>query len=96
VLVSSDPAPPQRYYNTWVIEVKEGDAPVEGATLLIEPTMVGHTHPPEGLSITELGGGRYQATPLNLFMLGLWQIKITATSSSGTTDTTAFSFCIDG
>lgn len=96
VLVSSDPAPPKRYDNAWVIEVLEGDAPVESATLVVEPTMVGHTHPAEDLTITEQGAGQYKATPLRLFMLGLWQIEITATTSAGTTDTTTFSFCIDG
>jgi hypothetical protein len=95
VLVSSDPAPPRRYDNTWVIAVKEGDALVEGATLEVAPTMPGHEHPAEGMTITDVGAGSYQATPLRLFMLGLWQIKITATSATGTSDTTTFSFCIE-
>jgi hypothetical protein len=96
VLMSSDPAPPKRYYNTWVIQVKEGDAPVEGATVDVAPTMVGHPHPAEALTITEPSPGSYEATPLNLFMLGLWQVDITATTSAGTTDRTKFSFCIQG
>jgi len=95
VFVSTNPAPPERYDNTWVIEVREGDAPVAGATLTVEPTMRGHEHPAEGLTITDQGEGLYQATPLRLFMLGAWQIKITATTPAGTTDTTTFSFCIE-
>ena len=96
VLASSDPAPPKRYYNTWVIEVKEGDTPVAGATVDVAPIMVGHPHPPEDLTISEQSPGSYEATPLNLFMLGLWQVEITATTSDGTTDRTKFSFCIQG
>jgi len=96
VLVSSDPAPPARYYNTWIVEVREGDAPLAGATIVVEATMPAHQHPPENVSVTDQGAGRYELTPLNLAMPGLWQIVVTATTATGTTDSVTFKFCIVG
>ena len=94
VLVSSDPAPPQRYDNLWTIEVKEGDTLLEGATITVSAKMPGHAHAPAQVDITELGAGRYEANPVDLFMIGLWNITITATSAAGTEDSATFAFCI--
>jgi hypothetical protein len=44
--------------------------------------------------ITESSSG-YQIAPLYLFMGGIWQVTIQATSGAQS-DSTVFSFCIDG
>jgi len=100
-LVSSDPAPPSRYDNTWVIEIEDaGGAPLVGAEVEVTPYMPDHGH---GTGIEAVVtpdpdlDGRYQAVPVNLFMPGLWQVTIQATPAGGTAvdrDEAVFTFCI--
>jgi hypothetical protein len=95
-LVSSEPAPPQRFTNVWIVELKDsGGAPLLGATLEVFPNMPAHDHgSPEPVVVRELGDGRYELNPVNLFMRGLWETTIDATMSDGTTDSAMFAFCI--
>jgi hypothetical protein len=100
-LVSSDPAPPSRYDNTWVIEILDDTgAPLDGATVEVTPFMPDHGH---GTGIAAVVtedpdvDGRYLVEPVNLFMPGLWEITIEATPAGGTAadrDEAVFSFCI--
>lgn len=100
-LVSSDPAPPSRYDNTWVIEILDGTgAPLDDADVVVTPFMPDHGH---GTGFTaEVTpdpdvDGRYDVFPVNLFMPGVWEITIRATPAGGTAadrDQAVFTFCI--
>jgi hypothetical protein len=98
-LMSSTPAPPSRGDNTWELDiVDQGGAPVAGATVTVVPFMPDHNH---GTSIkavvTEKSPGHYEATPINLWMVGFWQITITARpAAGGAPDAVPFNFCIPG
>jgi len=101
VLVSSQPAPPARFDNTWVLEVHDSTgAPLDGATVEVKPFMPDHNH---GTSIdtvvTPVDGmpGQYQLEPVNLFMPGVWEVTVKATPAGGSQadrDQVVFSFCI--
>ncbi len=96
-LVSSDPAPPVKGTNGWTLEIlDDGGMPVDGMTIDVTPYMPDHGH---GTSIvpqiTDMGDGEYSVTPLYLFMGGIWEVTIDATSSDGaSTDSAVFTFCI--
>jgi hypothetical protein len=99
-LMSSDPAPPARGLNTWVVQVNSMNAgvvgaPVDGATLKVTPFMPAHMHG-SGVTVeitpmTE--PGQYQLDPVNLWMQGVWETTVRATVGS-TTDVTVFKFCV--
>jgi hypothetical protein len=98
-LVRGDITPPGRGTNAWVVRVTDtAGAPISNATLVAKPLMPDHGH---GTSIvpratpTSRGDGTYDVAPLYLFMPGLWQVTVTATSGTKT-DTAVFSFCIEG
>jgi len=103
VLVSSEPAPPARNDNTWVLELHDATgAPLDGATVDVRPFMPDHNH---GTSIetqvTPVDGtpGRYTLDPVNMFMPGVWEVTIRATPAGGTQadrDEVVFTFCISG
>ncbi len=98
-LVSSDPAPPQRNDNLWVIEVEDGDGPLVGATVDVIPFMPDHNHGTPTPAVISDGDadGEYIADPVNLFMPGIWEITIEATPAGGTgvdTDEAVFVFCV--
>jgi hypothetical protein len=98
-LVSSDPAPPTRGTNAWVVKVEDGGgSPVTGAALEVTPFMPDHGH---GSSVrpvvTEQGGGAYGISPLYLFMPGVWRVTIALPSTdAGPGESVAFFFCIAG
>jgi hypothetical protein len=99
-LISSDPAPPARDNNTWLIGLADDSGPLVGATLSVKPFMPDHNH---GTSIpTNITAGdnpgEYQANPVNLFMPGVWEITVNATPAGGGAadkDSVVFTFCID-
>jgi hypothetical protein len=96
-LASSTPAPPSRGDNTWMIDVLGGGSPVTGATLTLTPFMPDHRHgTPITPVVTEQLGGQYQATPVNLWMPGLWEVTIEATPAGGAADSAVYRFCIPG
>ncbi|MEZ4227366.1 MAG: FixH family protein [Polyangiaceae bacterium] len=93
-LMSSDPAPPQLFDNTWRVRVEEGSQPLTGATLTVKTWMPDHDHAsPKKTSVTEASDGQYDLSPVNLFMPGLWEITVQAKKDS-TEDEALFSFCI--
>jgi len=97
-LVSSTPAPPARDDNTWVVEVTNGGAPLDGV-LKVTPFMPDHRHgTPIVPVITPVPGtpGRFTVAPVNLWMPGLWEITLEATPTGGTRDSAIFRFCITG
>src|SRR5579862_4509293 len=98
-MMSSTPAPPARGDNTWELDIVDSTgAPVAGATVTVVPFMPDHNH---GTSIkaqvTETSPGHYEATPVNLWMVGFWQITVEAKpAGSGAPDAVPFNFCIPG
>jgi hypothetical protein len=101
-IVSSDPAPPARPNNDWVIKIADSTgAALDGATVSVKPFMPDHNHG-TGIvpTITPVSGmpGTYDANPINTFMPGIWEITITARPAGGgatDTDSAKFTFCIN-
>lgn len=93
------PAPPGRDDNTWEIDVGQAGSPLTGATIKVTPYMPDHRH---GTSVPVIvtpdpaTPGRYELSPINLWMPGLWQITIDVTPAGGTRDSVVFNFCIAG
>lgn len=96
--VSSDPAPPIKGDNTWVLDFTDLDgAPLVDATIVAVPMMPDHGHgTPINAVVTALAEpGRYEITPVNLFMTGLWQTTIDITLTGGEQDSLMFAFCVE-
>jgi hypothetical protein len=97
-LLASTPAPPARGNNTWTVQIVDAaGAPMDGATLAVKGYMPDHGH---GTStkpaIKGTGDGKYEVDLLSLAMPGIWQITITVTTPSSTTDAAVFTFCVAG
>lgn len=98
-IVSSDPAPPTRYTNTWKVRVTDGGgAPIQNPSITVTPFMPDHGH---GTSIhavaTPEADGTFTITPLYLFMPGVWRVTIALDrGDAGATDQVEFFFCIAG
>jgi hypothetical protein len=97
VLVSSDPAPPASETNVWVLKVLDASgAPVTGAQLAsVTPTMPLMSHGTSKPTVVANGDGSFDVTGIYLFMAGLWQVTIDATSGSDQ-DSGSFYFCVAG
>jgi hypothetical protein len=100
-LMSADPAPPARNDNTWIVQVSLMEsgvvgAPIDGATLAVNPFMPEHQHgSPIRVTVTAAGSpGQYTLSPVNLWMPGVWETTIRATSGT-TTDSAIYRFCIN-
>lgn len=98
-LMSIDPAPAARGDNTWIVQVNHlasgaAETPIDGATISVSPYMPAHMHyTPITAQIAPLTGGQYQLSPVNLWMPGVWETTIQATSN-GDSDRAVFKFCI--
>jgi hypothetical protein len=96
--VSSDPAPPIKGDNTWVLDFTDLDgAPLSNLELVAVPMMPDHGH---GTTINAVvtaldEPGRYQITPVNLFMTGYWETTIDVTLAGGEQDSLMFGFCVE-
>lgn len=99
ILLESDPAPPDKGDNTWIIEVQDftTGAPIDDATFAITPFMIDHGHGSPIVPTVSAEGapGNYRITPLNLWMPGLWQVSFEI-SAGAAMDTMVFSFCVEG
>ena len=101
-LMSSDPAPPSRGDNTWILEIDSvADSVVGGPVANLEagmtatPFMPDHQHgSPIIVEITPVPNqpGQYSLDPVNLWMPGVWQTTIAVSGS--VTDKTIFTFCL--
>jgi len=82
-LMDSAPAPPALGNNTWTLDVKDSaGAAIADATIAAEQFMVDHGHPgAKAIGITSLGGGSYEAKPVNFNMSGYWETTFTVTSA---------------
>jgi hypothetical protein len=96
--VSADPAPPIKGDNTWVIEVTDlNGAPLADLSMVAVPMMPDHGHgTPINAIVTALAEpGRYEITPVNLFMTGYWETTIDVTLAGGEQDSLMFGFCVE-
>jgi hypothetical protein len=98
VLVESTPAPPAKNDNTWRLRVLDSaGTPLGGLTVEVTPFMPDHGHgTPINAEVTALAEpGEYQAAPINLWMPGLWEVRV-AVESPDVSDSVVFRFCIEG
>jgi hypothetical protein len=95
-LMDSVPAPPDKDDNAWTIRVEDGGEGVPGLAVDVSLNMPDHGHgTPVPVEITDEGDGVYVADPLNMWMPGLWDVKITADDGAADDDVT-FRFCVQG
>lgn len=68
--------------NTLKIHLRDhDDAPITGATIVVDPQMPIHGHgSSEDPVVTELGEGNYEAFPVTFTMPGPWVVHVTATA----------------
>jgi hypothetical protein len=93
---TATPAPPLKGNNSWTVQILDGSgAPVTGATMTAVPFMPDHGHGTQVTPVVTPAGDAYTVAPLYLFMPGLWQVTLTATSAAGD-DSVKFDFCIEG
>jgi hypothetical protein len=96
--VSSDPAPPIKGNNTWVLTFTDLEGqPLSGLGIVATPMMPDHGHgTPIAAVVTELETpGQYEITPVNLFMAGYWQITLDVTLPDDGQDSLMFGFCVE-
>ena len=96
-LLASQPAPPAKPNNVWNLAVSDmNGAPASGLTVAVSPYMPDHRHaPPVAPVVTALAEpGRYDVAMINLFMAGVWQVKVSL-SAAGASDAVTFWFCVD-
>lgn len=96
-LLSFTPAPPAAGENAWSLEVMSSGAtaaPVTGAVMDVIPFMPKHQHGPGEDPVIAPGvDGTYDVSKINLWMPGIWEVTIEATSG-GQTDQAVFRTCI--
>jgi hypothetical protein len=96
-LLSSDPAPPSRGDNSWVLQLNTMTAPaapVTGATMTVTPFMPAHEHGSgKTVTVTPMTeAGQYKLEPVNLWMPGVWETTIQVSGTGG--DKVVFRFCL--
>jgi hypothetical protein len=101
-LVSSDPAPPAKGSNTFVLQILDDTGARAPVSLSIDLKMPDHGH---GTSVVptvtfDSTTQSFSVTPLYLFMAGVWQIDFqahaTAFDAGTLVDSASFFFCIEG
>ena len=98
-LLGSEPGPPQKGNNTWTIEVSDAAAaPQAGLTVVVEPFMPDHGHGTTVKAMVEplASPGQYRLSPVNLFMDGVWEVRLVLSSPAGVQDAATFNVCIAG
>lgn len=97
-MMSAEPSPPARGDNTWIVAITDmNGAPLDGASLTVTPFMPAHGHgTPITVDVTPVTGtpGQYTLSPVNLWMPGVWETTIRATSGA-TSDSALYTFCIN-
>lgn len=99
-LMNATPATPTRGDNTWVIQINQSASgvagpTVDGASLDVTPYMPDHRHPAGKTVVIEPTGtpGQYELSPINLWMPGLWENTIEA-STTGGDDSVVIRVCV--
>lgn len=96
-LVDARPAPPELGDNRWVIEVVDMDGEViEDCVVALDPRMPAHGHGTNKVAeVNEISAGQYEATPVDLFMPGLWVTAVDI-ECGDMKDSVIYEFWIEG
>ena len=97
VLVSAAPAPPVRFENVWSVQfLNAQDQPLAVSEVRVEPFMPDHGHgtPQPPLPVAGENVGGYDMGPFDLWMPGVWEMRISADHGE-TTSTAVMTFCIE-
>jgi hypothetical protein len=95
--VSADPAPPRLGDNTWVLRFTDsGGAALDGLDITVTPMMPDHGHgtPVVAVVTPTEAAGEYSIAPVNLFMVGYWEITFEMTQGDQQ-DSIMFGFCVE-
>ena len=98
-LLSADPEPPAKGDNALVLAIEDAQgAPVAGAAVAVTPFMPDHGH---GASTTPVvtesaTPGTYDVKAVDLFMPGIWELRLRVTPAGGAAHDVVFTFCVDG
>jgi hypothetical protein len=101
-LSQSDPAPPAKGSNAFVLKITGADEKPVGGDLLVSLKMPDHGHGTSVVPIVTFDSATtsYDVTSLYLFMAGVWRIQFDIYAGSPdagpATDTVAFLFCVEG
>lgn len=100
-MMSATPAPPARGDNSWVFQINTMasgvvGSPLDNATIKVTPFMPSHQHgSPIQVQATPMADpGTYKLEPVNLWMPGVWETTIQA-SSGTSSDSVVYKFCIE-
>ena len=100
VLIESSPIPKDTGLYTWVVEVQNAQCePIEGASVVAEPTMPSHGHgtsPPPTSGVSLDAAGRLELTDMDLFMPGIWEVTLTVILEGESPETVRFNFDLEG
>jgi hypothetical protein len=94
-IVAAEPAPPLVGPNSWTVmlSAESGEA-ITAASVTLTGWMPLHRHGLSSVPLTrELGGGRYEIQPINLFMPQLWELGVDVTRNDER-DVVTFAFCV--
>jgi hypothetical protein len=83
--IRTSPQPPARGTNAVELTLRSmaDDAPIDGLHIAVKPWMPAMNHGTSLLpSVMPEGGGKYLITDLDLFMPGLWELRLTITGAS--------------
>jgi hypothetical protein len=95
-LYEADPLPPAvRNDNVWRVVVRDASGqPVTGAEIVATPFMPKHQHAAAQVVVEDLDEGRYELSPIELIMPGVWEIPIDVTPPGSDASSASFRFCI--
>ncbi len=98
-LVESEPGPPTKGDNSWLVDILdfESETPLEDVGISVTPIMPDHGHgTPVQPEIERTGTpGQFQVDRVNLWMPGLWEIAVEA-ETTASSDAATLRFCIEG
>jgi len=97
-LTSSEPAPPAKGSNVFVVTVRDSDGAALSGDLTIDLYMPDHGH---GTSVTprisgDDGGNVFTIEPVYLFMPGVWRVRLGLEADGSVIDQAELYFCIEG
>jgi len=97
VLLTTAPAPPERFDNLWTLQIVDADdSPMTPTDVAVVPFMPDHGHgtpqPPKPVAGSEPGS--YSMGPFDLWMPGIWEMTFTI-EHEATTSTAVLTLCIE-
>ena len=97
-VVEATPAPPDRGPNTWTLRMlDQSDSIIPLALLEVAPFMPLHNHgtAPPTIQGKESDEG-WSIGPVDLFMPGLWELRVRGVGTDSTEYSAAIAFCVEG